>query len=365
VRLAHAITFGRPPLQEALHKKRVENMSSMSRTVVRAVRSRPHIYSAVCKGRLFLSRFIASAADMALYRRNKRLFVMTALEKKHYDDLRDQGFTILHDFFDPKLVDRIYDKADQLFRDLQIDFHDAYSVQNKQRSSLEGLSYKELEASEKMISLEDPLLNIPECIGIAFNESILKITTNFLGYVAPRFKPMVVRDFPSDRPRESSNFHRDNDEADSLQFFVYLVDIDDARGPLVYIPATNRYDVKSCRPRPNRDLGIDENDGRISDKEIEKYYPKWSWLPIKVRRGSVAIIHANGFHKGPSWANYGDPRNKPRTALRFDLAGYKIGVQHPEQERKIRREDYQRLSELQKLFTRGFMIVGDGCELEE
>jgi len=343
------------PLQETHCKKRVD-MSSLPRTIVRAVRSEPHIYSAVCKGRLFVSRYIASAADMAMYRRNKRLFAMTTFENKHYNDLRNQGFTVMDDFFDTELVDRIYEKADHLFKELQIDFYDAYSVQNKQRLSLEGLTYNDLESSEKMISLKDPLLNIPECIEIAFNETILKITTNFMGYIAPWFKPMVVRDFPSDRPKESSNFHRDNDEADSVQFFVYLVDIDDTRGPLVYIPGTNRYDVKSCRPRPNRDLGIEENDGRISDQEIEKYYSRSSWLPIKVRRGSVAIIHANGFHKGPSWANYGDPRNKPRTALRLDLAGYKIGVRYAEQERKISKEHYNKLNNFQKLFTRRFLI---------
>ena len=328
-------------------------------TVIRVVRSQPHIYSAVCKGRLFFSRYIASAADMALYRRNRRLFAMTAVEKKHYEDLRNQGFTVIHDYFATELVDRIYEKADHLFKQSQIDVYDAYSVQNKQRSSLEGLTYEELEASEKMISLKDPLTNIPECVAIAFNESILKIATNFMGYIAPRFKPMVVRDFPSNRPRESSNFHRDNDEADSVQFFVYLVDIDDTRGPLVYIPATNRYDVKSCRPRPNRDLGSDENDGRISDQEMEKYYPKTSWLPIKVRRGSVAIIHANGFHKGPSWANYGDPKNKPRTALRFDLLGYKMGPRPLAQETKIASQEYQRLTAFQRLFASGFIIVNE------
>jgi ectoine hydroxylase-related dioxygenase (phytanoyl-CoA dioxygenase family) len=282
---------------------------------------------------------------------------MNDFEARHCDELRRQGFIVLHDFFDTALVDSLYEKIDVLFRNLQLDFYDAYSVQNNQRSSLEGLSYTELESSEKMISLKDPLLNVPECVDIGFNESILKIITNFLGYIIPQFKPMVVRDFPSDRPRESSNFHRDNDEADSVQFFVYLVDIDDTRGPLVYIPGTNRYDIKSCRPRLTRDLGINANDGRISDEEIERYYLKDLWIRVKANRGSVLIIHGNGFHKGPSWANYGDPKNKPRTALRFDLTGRKVVGKTKSQEIKIKAGDHNRLSRLQQLFTRGFNIV--------
>jgi len=209
-----------------------------------------------------------------------------------------------------------------------------------------------------MISLEDPLLNIPECLEIAFNETLLKIVANFLEYIPPRYKPMVVRDFPSNRPKEASNFHKDNDEADSIQIFVYLVDIDDSRGPLIYVPGTNRYDVRSCRPRLNRDLGIYDNDGRISDSEVEKYYPRESWATVRAMQGSAAIIHGNGLHKGPAWRVYGSSDNKPRTALRFDITGYKLIGRSPKvQPRKIRKQDYGRLTRLQKLFTRGYTII--------
>jgi hypothetical protein len=276
---------------------------------------------------------------------------MSGLEHKHFNNLTHQGFTIIPDFFPVELVDKIQDRADALFRELKIDPYAAYSVHNKKRTSLIGLSYQELEASEKMIVLEDPLLNIPESIEIAFNETVLRIVTNFLGYVAPWYKVMILRDFPSDRPREASNFHKDNDEADSVQAFVYLVDIDDTRGPLVYIPGTNRYDVKSCRPRLNRDLGSQANDGRISDEEIEKYYPRSTWQAVHVKRGSVAIIHGNGFHKGPSWPQYGASSNKSRTAIRLDFHGHKLGLNMREKATKIYRTDYTPLNKLQKLFA--------------
>jgi len=168
------------------------------------------------------------------------------------DSLRCSGFSLVDNFVPKDMVDRLYAQADAMFRDLRIDFGRAYSVQTGQRRSLQGLSYEELAATEKMIALADPLLHIPELLDVAFDERILKIAANFLGGVPPLYRVTVVRDFPHNRPLHSSNFHKDNDESDSLQIFVYLVDIDDSRGPLVYIPGSNRYDVRSRRPAERR-----------------------------------------------------------------------------------------------------------------
>jgi Phytanoyl-CoA dioxygenase (PhyH) len=333
------------------------NVAPKSRLLIRSIRSEPHLYSVICKTRLFHSRYILASSERAMYRRERPLFSMSSLEAKHSQELANQGFTVLPEFFGADLMDGIFESADRLFKNLHLDLSDAYSVQHGKRESLEGLTYDELAATEKMISLKDPLVAVPETVDIAFNESIIKIVTNFLGYVPPRFKPMLVRDFPGERPRESSNFHRDNDESDTVQFFVYLVDIDDTRGPLIYVPRTNHYDVQSCRPRLSKDLGTGGADGRYTDDEIEKYYPRDQWVAITVRRGSVAIIHGNGFHKGPAWPRYGDPSNKPRTALRFDLAGRKARAAYRGQQGKIRRVDYERLGKLQRLITRELGVV--------
>jgi hypothetical protein len=318
---------------------------------VRYIRSHPLFYSSIAKLRLGYSRYIAGARERRLYSENRRLFAMNTREERHCEELRYEGFTVLHDFFNVDYIDSLQKKADSLLRSLTIDLYDAYSVHNGKRPSLDGLSYAELERTEKMICLKDPLVNVRECIDIAFNVNMLKIVTNFLGYVAPWFKVMLLRDFPSDRPKEASNFHRDNDEADSVQVFTYLVDIDETRGPLIYVPSSNRYDVRSCRPRLSRDLGIPDHDGRISDREIDKYYPEKTWKAVRARRGSIAIIHGNGFHKGPSWARYGNPTNQPRTAVRLDFHGHKLGVNMRWKANKLRRDDYARLNPLQKLFA--------------
>jgi len=272
------------------------------------------------------------------------------------DSLRSHGYALASGYFDVNLVDRVYEKADALFRSLRIDFSRAYSVQYAQRKSLENISYEELAATEKTVALADPLLHISELLPLAFNESVLKIAARFLGYVPPLYRVMVVRDFPLDRPLHSSNFHKDNDESDSLQIFIYLVDIDDAHGPLVYVPGSNHHDVRSCRPRLSRDLGIDANDGRLSDAEVERVYPRNSWAILRTVRGSVAMIHGNGIHKGPAWTRPGDPNNKPRTAIRLDLHGHKGGVVRDGKENRLWRPDYEQLTPLQSLFAHAELV---------
>jgi hypothetical protein len=331
--------------------------------LLRTIRSQPHLYSAVCQARLFYSRHIAGAAARSTLRRNRQLFRVNEFETQHVRALQTNGYALAPARFSAESIDRIYSKTDAMFHNLQIDLGRAYSVQTGARQSLEGISYDELAATEKMISLRDPLLHIPELLGIAFDESILKIAANFLGCVPPLYRVTVVRDFPHNRPLHSSNFHKDNDESDSLQIFIYLVDIDDTRGPLVYVSGSNHYDVRSCRPRLSRDLGIAANDGRLSDEEVERIYPRSSWTVLRTPRGSIAAIHGNGIHKGPAWPRPGDPNNKPRTAIKLDMLGHKSGIVRDGKENRIRPSDFARMSELQHLFAHA-VLVGDEMATE-
>jgi hypothetical protein len=318
---------------------------------IRTIRKHPHVYSTVCKARLSYSRRIASANEQVLYKGAPQLWRMSSPEAVHSEHLKKHGYALVKDFVPSRVVDALYGKADRLFKDLRLDFQYGYSVWSKERPTLRGLSYEALQASEKVVSLEDPLVNLPECAEFAFHESLLRIVTNFLGYVPPSYKVTVVRDFALWRPKESSNFHKDNDEADSVQLFIYLVDIDDRCGHLVYVPDSHRYDAHSCRPRLNRDLGIDANDGRYSDEEIARYYPRNSWAELRTGRGSVAMVHGNGIHKGPCWPNPGDPRNIARTAIKIDINGHKPKAHRTGHDNRMTKQQFEGFSELQKMFA--------------
>ncbi|MGH9686311.1 MAG: phytanoyl-CoA dioxygenase family protein [Candidatus Acidiferrales bacterium] len=337
-------------------KSQMPARGARSPFLVRSIRARPLLYSAICKSRLFYSRRIAGAAARREYLSNLSLFRMDEFESQQVASLQELGYALTPPHFPPELIDRIYMQADAMFRSLQIDTRRAYSVQDGQRETLEGVSYEQLAATEKMIALRDPLLHIPELLDVAFHESILKIAASFLGCIPPLYRVTLVRDFPHSRPLHSSNFHKDNDESDSLQVFIYLVDIDDLRGPLIYIPGSNRYDVRSCRPRVSRDLGIDANDGRLSDQEVERVYPRSEWAALRTQRGSIAAIHGNGIHKGPAWTRPGDPNNRPRTAIRLDLHGHKSGMVRNGKENRILRSDFERMNELQRLFAHAEIV---------
>ncbi len=330
--------------------------ATRSPLIVRTVRTQPYLYSAICKARMLYSRRIAGARARTIFRENPSLFEMNAFEKEQVHSLRTLGFSLAPAFFGRELTDRLFSQADHAFRSLRIDLHRAYTVQTGERTSLAGLSYEELEASEKMIALRDPLVLMPELANVAFHESILKITAHFLGCVPPLYRVMVVRDFPHNRPLHSSNFHKDNDESDSLQIFIYLVDIDDQCGPLVYVPGSNHYDVRSCRPRLSRDLGIAANDGRLSDEEVERAYPRETWAVLRTMRGSIAAIHGNGIHKGPAWSVPGDPANRARTAIRLDLHGYKSGVIRDQRENRMPVDVWNKMTPLQRLFAHPTLI---------
>jgi hypothetical protein len=327
--------------------------------LLRTLRTHAHFYSVLCKARLFYSRRVAGAAARSEFRRNRALFRMNDFEARQVESLRSNGYALAENYLTKGKVDALYAKADAMFRNLQIDFGRAYSVQAGERRSLENLSYGELAATEKMIALADPLLHIPELADIVFDETILKIAANFLGCIPPLYRVTVVRDFPHNRPMHSSNFHKDNDESDSLQIFIYLVDTDDSRGPLVYVPGSNHYDVRSCRPRLSRDLGVAANDGRLSDEEVERIYPRRSWAVLRTARGSLAAIHGNGIHKGPAWTRPGDPNNKPRTAIKLDLHGHKAGVVRDGKENRILAADFDRMSELQRMFAHATLVQGE------
>jgi Phytanoyl-CoA dioxygenase (PhyH) len=324
--------------------------------LVRSLRKQASIYSAVCRARLFYSRRVAGSKERSVFQRNRDISQMDDFERAQVESLRRHGYALASQFFLSEVIDRVYEKADTMFRGLQIDFGRAYSVQSGQRTDLRNLSYEELASTEKMIALGDPLLHIPELLGIAFNERILRMAANFLGCIPPLYRVTLVRDFPHSRPLHSSNFHKDNDESDSMQIFVYLVDINDQRGPLVYVPGSNHYDARSCRPRLSRDLGIDANDGRLSDEEVERAYPRTGWAVLRTSRGSIAAIHGNGIHKGPAWARPGDPANKPRTAIKLDLHGHKVGVVRDGKENRMWRSDFERLNELQRLFAHATIV---------
>ncbi|HVB57639.1 MAG TPA: phytanoyl-CoA dioxygenase family protein [Candidatus Acidoferrales bacterium] len=332
--------------------KKINRTPVRTLLLAQATRRGPRLYSAIFKARLLASHRDAAANPRDAFRRNQCLFEMDDLEKQQVESLRNHGYALAPGFFSKELVDRIYAKADAMFHNLQIDgFDSPVPIRSGGRA---GLSYADLAAKGKTLELRDPLVHIPEVLDIVFHESLLKITGHFLSCVPTMYRAAIVRDFPHNDLIHATHFERDNDESDSLRIFIDLVDIDDTRGPLVYIPRSSHSVIHSRRPRLWRNLALSASDGRLSEQEVERMYPRRTWVTLLTERGSIAAIHRNGIHKSASWRHppcAGAP-NKTRTAIRLDVRGYKADLTGEPSENRMRKYNFDRMSELQRLFVR-------------
>jgi len=330
------------------------NPSSKPNPIMVKVRSSSYLHSILNKSRIWYSKNILSKSLKDKYRDNMQHFEMSDVEANCVDELRVNGIAVLENYFDENFIDEIHKKVDTLFMNLKIDKNGGYNIGHGRLKTLEGMSYEEISIVEESVSMKDVLLSVPDTVGIAFNESFLKIVTNYFGF-APLHQVDVSRAFPHIPPVESSYFHKDSGNHEVLHIFVYLVDVDENGGPFCYIPRTHTNDAKSCAPMTNYDLGKNGAYGRISDEEIKKYYPESEWMPIKAKRGSVVIAHVNGLHKGPMWLGNDISKLNPRDIFQINFRSIK-NKKSIKKSGKIYKNSIETFTTLQRLFLDNYKI---------
>jgi hypothetical protein len=123
--------------------------------------------------------------------------------------------------------------------------------------------------------------------------AILKIAQDYLG-------TMPILDFiamwwhvKSDQPdKEAAQyFHFDMDRLRWIKFFFYLTDVSSDSGPHVFIPRSQK---DRGLPFSLRKKGYT----RLSDNEVEVYYPKTLWQEFTGPSGSMIVEDTRGLHKG-------------------------------------------------------------------
>jgi hypothetical protein len=82
-------------------------------------------------------------------------------------------------------------------------------------------------------------------------------------------------------------FHFDMSNPGFLKIFIYLTDVTDSTGPHCMIPGSHR--------QRNDSLW---RDGRTSDDEMAKAYPRETWAVLLGKAGSIFIVDTSAFHKG-------------------------------------------------------------------
>jgi hypothetical protein len=256
--------------------------------------------------------------------RHPQAFALDAFETRQLDSLLERGYSFTPGFFSPALIDHIASKADALFRDI-------------------------VTGSEQKAEIVDPLVRVSEVLDIVFHESILKIVAHFFRHVPPVYRASIARYFPNAHGSHLNCFRQETHDSDSLEILIDLEPVDYAGGPLVYVPGSNRYG--SYRPRLLNAFGIPVDPRRLEDWEVERLHPRSTWVTLCGARGSVTAIHGRGLAKGPAWESPGDINNRPRTAIRIDIAGYTPGIKYEWNGNAMQRWNFERMSKFQQAFA--------------
>ena len=196
------------------------------------------------------------------------------------------------------------------------------------RMMLDPSALKLNNASFQMI--EQPLYNVDGAFELAFDDMLVGIASEYFNCLpAIGTVNMKKTKLNNHQPADALLYHSDSNSIKFLKFFFYLNDVDIDGGPFTYIQGSHK----------KKFFGWQEK-YRWSDNEIEGAYGKESVKHLTANVGDLIICNVTGFHKGLK------PRNKERTMY---TVNYTI---HPEYWKpitfKIRKEDYERLSEEKK-----------------
>jgi hypothetical protein len=109
-------------------------------------------------------------------------------------------------------------------------------------------------------------------------------------------------------------FHFDMDRIKFIKIFFYLKDVTPENGPHCFVRGSH---LK--RPYELLRRGY----SRISDEDIQKYYPKEDILELCGEAGTILVVDTSGFHKGKPLIN------GERLLLQFEFAVSMYGANYP------------------------------------
>ena len=144
--------------------------------------------------------------------------------------------------------------------------------------------------------IEQDLIENPTVQQIASDQSLLTIAQKYLNclpvmsILAMWWSTAVAGD-EEVRRQLAQMFHFDMDRIKWLKFFIHLTDIGPDNGPHCYVARSNR---TGNQPRELLRRGYT----RISDEDINKYYPADAVEEITGPRGTIFAADTRGFHKG-------------------------------------------------------------------
>jgi hypothetical protein len=141
---------------------------------------------------------------------------------------------------------------------------------------------------------DSPLLKV------ALDTKLLEIVASYLGLWPSLYSIGAWLNYPICEPPMSSQlWHRDPEDLKIIKVFIYLVDVDEERGPFCYIPGT-----QSFGKRANL-VPIHEDSMRITDEEMATAIGPENWIKCTGPVGTMILADTVGFHRG-GYAKHGN-----------------------------------------------------------
>jgi hypothetical protein len=134
---------------------------------------------------------------------------------------------------------------------------------------------------------DSPLLRV------ALDKKLLEIVSLYLG-MWPRLHAVGAwLNFPSaDALKQAQLWHRDPEDLKIVKVFIYLVDVDENRGPFSYIPKTHPFSPGAAT------IPMHVDPKRITDEEMRAAIPADTWVTCTGPKNTMILADTVGYHRG-------------------------------------------------------------------
>jgi Phytanoyl-CoA dioxygenase (PhyH) len=134
-------------------------------------------------------------------------------------------------------------------------------------------------------------------VRFALQPAVLNLVNSYFGMYTRLRAFNVWHNFASTKtPRNSQLWHRDPEDRYILKMFVYLTDVTEKSGPLIYAPGTHPQGNIKMAPQSFKDS--DTTARRSNDDQMRLVVPENDWVSAVGPKGMVVFADTRGYHKG-------------------------------------------------------------------
>lgn len=249
----------------------------------------------------FISSCLSKIISLFSYRHIKSSDLVI---KNITQNINNDGYKVLDEKYDNIKVQTLYDLTNQM---------ECYSRNDKNNSKK---LFKDHDIKFPTYSYSELDLISQKCVLETITESkFLNIAKNYLGCepVLTSVNMWWSTDYLKKADSEAAQmFHFDLDRIKWLKFFIYLTDVDEDKGPHVYIEKTHK---SFSKPYKFMLRGYK----RINDEEIYASFDESRIKKIIGKNGTVIVGNTSCYHKGLP------PKDGNRLIFEFELSNSMFG----------------------------------------